>query len=86
MKYKADGDINSYVEAYTKHLDTLDLSIVANDFKYFTSKGKDIALVCYEKYDKFCHRHIVADWLNRNGIECKEYRHEDVTLSNFTNH
>ena len=85
MKYKADGDIDSYIDAYTKHLNTLDLNIVVSDFKYI-SNGHDIALVCYEKYDKFCHRHIVADWLNKNGIECKEYGHEDVSLSNFINH
>jgi SAM-dependent methyltransferase len=32
-----------------------------------------IALICYEKPSDFCHRHLVADWLNENGIECKEW-------------
>ena len=29
-------------------------------------------LLCYEKHG-FCHRHIVADWLNANDITCEEY-------------
>ena len=28
-------------------------------------------LLCYEK-EGFCHRHLVRDWLNYNGIECHE--------------
>ena len=27
---------------------------------------QDVVLLCYEKPDKFCHRHILADYLNRN--------------------
>lgn len=34
----------------------------------------DIALICYEKPDQFCHRHLVADWLNVNGYKCDEWR------------
>ena len=30
-------------------------------------------LLCYEK-DGFCHRHLVADWLNYHGIVCEEYK------------
>lgn len=33
-----------------------------------------IALICYEKPSDFCHRHLVSDWLNKNGIECKEWQ------------
>lgn len=32
----------------------------------------DIYLVCYEKPNDFCHRHLVADWFTANGIEVKE--------------
>ncbi len=27
--------------------------------------GKSIVLLCYEKYPEFCHRHLVAKWLNQ---------------------
>lgn len=30
------------------------------------SNGKDISLLCYEEYGEFCHRFLVADWLNEN--------------------
>lgn len=33
----------------------------------------NIALICYEKPSDFCHRHLVADWLNNNDINCEEY-------------
>ena len=33
---------------------------------FFSSQedNKDIALVCYERPEDFCHRHILAEWLN----------------------
>lgn len=35
---------------------------------------KDIVLICYEKPGDFCHRHLVADWLNKtNLVEVEEY-------------
>ena len=33
---------------------------------------EEITLLCYEKPTDFCHRHIVAEWLNRIGLEVKE--------------
>ena len=32
----------------------------------------DIVLVCYEKPEEFCHRHLVADWLNEHGYKVEE--------------
>ena len=29
-------------------------------------------LLCFERPDEFCHRHIVAEWLNTNGYKCEE--------------
>ena len=38
------------------------------------SKGKDVALCCYEKPNEKCHRFLVAEWLEKNiGIEVKEF-------------
>lgn len=31
-------------------------------------------LCCYEKAGDFCHRHLVAQWLRRNGIKCEELK------------
>jgi len=34
------------------------------------SRGKDVALICYEKPFEFCHRHLVAKWLG----DVEEYK------------
>ena len=31
-----------------------------------SEKSKGIVLLCYEKSDSFCHRHVLADYLNEN--------------------
>ena len=42
--------------------------------KYRANSDCSICLMCYEKSDDFCHRHIVSKWLRENGIECEEFR------------
>lgn len=38
------------------------------------SDGKDVALCCFEKPGDFCHRHIVAEWLNEKlGLNVQEF-------------
>lgn len=50
-----------------------DVSTLINKISYI-SGGKDVALCCYEKPSDFCHRHIVAKWLEEQaGIEVKEF-------------
>ena len=46
-------------------LDKLDVHQVARELD-----GK--VLLCFEKTKDYCHRHIVRDWLNENGYECRE--------------
>ncbi len=48
-----------------KQLDTLNVHEVADDLY-----GK--ILLCYEKPENFCHRHILAEWLRKNGYKCEE--------------
>lgn len=35
-----------------------------------------LALVCYEKPNDFCHRHLVAEWLSQHGSPCTEWKPE----------
>ena len=43
------------------------------DFNEIIKKFKDNSvLLCYEKSNDFCHRHLIADWITQHGIECKE--------------
>ena len=43
---------------------------------YSLSKGKDVVLICKEKPDEFCCRHLLADWLCNNGYNCVEFDRE----------
>lgn len=41
----------------------------------WTSKEVHVALLCYEKPEDFCHRHLFAAWLNRTeGLEVTEWK------------
>lgn len=35
-------------------------------------QGKDVVLLCYEKSDDFCHRHLFAEWMSKKGYEVIE--------------
>lgn len=67
-KVKADGDTEYYTEQYYKEvLNKLDPRQVYEDL------GADAVLLCWEGSEKFCHRHIIAEWLEKSlGIEVKE--------------
>jgi uncharacterized protein YeaO (DUF488 family) len=37
-------------------------------------KQKNVALLCYEKPPEFCHRHLVAEWIEKqSGLVVKEW-------------
>lgn len=70
LRYKEDQDKEAYTRAYReKILDVLNVDRVA---KYLQGR----ILLCYERLESFCHRHIVAQWLNENGYECEELSSE----------
>lgn len=49
----------------------------------FISGGKDAALCCYEKPSDFCHRHILAKWLEeQTGIKVEEFEKAEETKIN----
>jgi len=45
----------------------------------FISEGKDVALCCFETPDKFCHRHLIAKWLNNTlNLDVKEFECKEI--------
>ena len=59
-------DVGTYTKRYYKEtLSKLDPDEI---YKKYNNK----LLVCFESYDKFCHRHLVAEWLRENGHKCNE--------------
>ena len=90
MKWKENHDNDYYIKCFNeqvlnkleveqviKELDNLLLNeTLAIDYGGDLQEVPRIALICYEKPSDFCHRHLVADWLNKNGVECKELEDE----------
>lgn len=79
MEWKRNHDNEYYIEHFQKEvLDGLDATEVILDFSRmaygFNAGENDIALICYEKPSDFCHRHLLAEWLNQNGFKCEEWR------------
>lgn len=57
-KYKEDGDEEFYKIHYRKEvLDVLDPNEVYREI------GENAILLCWEKSNCFCHRHLVGEWL-----------------------
>ena len=79
MKWKENHDNDFYIEHFNKEvLDLLDSKKVIEDLTKL-SNNQDIALICYEKPGDFCHRHLVAEWLTKNGYNCTEYSESLIT-------
>lgn len=81
-KWKETGDNEYYIAHFKEEvLSKLTPSEVLRDIfnKVLSSNPSSdlssitVALVCYEKPDDFCHRHLVSEWLNSAGIDCTEY-------------
>jgi uncharacterized protein (DUF488 family) len=59
----------TYREEYQKILDSLDPRQVYEDL------GENSILICWEAPDKFCHRRLVAEWLEKHlGVTVPELR------------
>lgn len=77
MKWKETHDNDYYIKNFKeKVLDKLNTANVVIDLYELAgidgTEGKEICLICYEKPEDFCHRHLVADWLSKDGFECEE--------------
>ena len=68
LKYKPD----EYRIEYQKILDKVSYEDFIEYLKE-KSEGKYVVLMCYETPDQFCHRHMIADWINSFG----EYKVEE---------
>ena len=69
--HDSEADQQYYTERFMEQLNELDARGMDNTI-HGIAKDKVPVLVCYEK-DGFCHRHLVARWLNDHGIWCKEW-------------
>ena len=66
-----------YTKEYKAYLNTLNKEEVEFDFQPYNTEENDCVLLCYEKSGDFCHRHVLADWLEENfGFKVKEYMND----------
>ena len=64
-------DAEEYTHIFNKQLSNLDCKDVYNQI---LSYGKDVSLLCYEKPSDFCHRRLVAMWIEEElRIEVPEF-------------
>lgn len=89
MEWKKTHDNNYYIKCFKEQItDQLNvyetvyelyekigvyLDEVGISFSSESANDKHICLICYEKPVDFCHRHLVAKWLNDNNFKCKEW-------------
>jgi len=71
--YSYMNDLESeYTPKFEQKLRNLSAKSVVKELEEL-SLGKDVVLLCHEKAGEFCHRRLVADWLNRElGIDVPE--------------
>lgn len=75
QEWKKNHDNNYYIEHFKEEvLDRISVENVLRDLERIAGDFDEIALICYERPEDFCHRHIVADWFVRNGINVQEYK------------
>lgn len=67
-------DNNYYIEKFNELvLSKLNCQQTYNEILNL-SNGKIPCLICYEKPDEFCHRHIVSEWFKKElNINVEEY-------------
>lgn len=68
------GDNQYYIEHFQSDvLSSIEAKSVIKELTELTNAPEDkIILICYEKPDSFCHRHLVANWLS-SEIKCNEW-------------
>lgn len=71
-----------YLVKYNEILNRLNLHRLLSMIES-VSNGKDVALCCFEKPGDFCHRHLLAEWMTKNGCEVKEWEPEEKKEQNL---
>lgn len=70
------GDNKYYIQHFNEEvLKNKNPSEIEKELKTLSKRrtSDKVILLCYEKPDDFCHRHLVSDWFNQNGVSCQEF-------------
>ena len=77
-EFQENLDTEHFTEYYKKEiLGRVSVNEVLNDLDYIMRMSggswKDVCFLCWERPEKFCHRHLVAEWLREGNVFCKEW-------------
>lgn len=73
QEWKLTHDDQYYINCYWDQvLNHLDVYTTYHELRGL-AQSDDFAIVCYEKPEDFCHRHIVAEWFKREGLQVEEW-------------
>ena len=70
------------MEYTSKYLDQLNELGIDRIIKMIQIFGDNVVLLCWESPEKFCHRHILADYINKNSnISVEEFgKEKEISL------
>lgn len=75
---ECEASKNWYIDKYNETvLSKLDQHAVKCDL-YSLANRRDVFILCYETPEKFCHRHLIAEWLQKAGIKVQEWDAEQL--------
>lgn len=73
----APGNYRKYYRMFI--LDRLNAQEIVEKIQRI-GQGRDVALCCYEKPGRFCHRQLIAEWLNKKtGVNIVEFTCDSTT-------
>ena len=77
--YKLTGDQEEYKRMYYNNiLSKLSAKALVKELEMvcWGDDREGVALICYESPEKFCHRHLVAEWIEKEtGYKVEEYKY-----------
>ena len=64
---------NVYTSKFMNKINKLDADSILKELRLITNNAEKIVLLCHEKEGDFCHRRLVAKWIeNKKGIKVDE--------------
>lgn len=65
--------MEQYDKTYQAQLSKLNPAKIVAEIKKLSKDGKDVALCCFEKEQRECHRYDIMNWLKKAGYDVEEY-------------
>ena len=76
----AREDEEGFAASYRRQLEGIGLDAIIARLARISGEhgGQPPVLLCYEREDQFCHRHVLRRWLRGHGVEITELQPGDL--------